>query len=96
MKHLILAKFKPEIADKEALLEPIRRLFSASAEIPGVHGAAVYPCCVARENRYDVMIVLDMEKEALPLYDVSAMHRAWKEIYGDFLEKKAIFDCEME
>lgn len=95
MKHLILAKFKPEVANKTALLEPIRALFSAAPEIPGVHGAAVYPCCIARENRYDVMIVLDMDKEALPKYDVSEMHHTWKAEYGDLLEKKAIFDCEM-
>lgn len=95
MKHLILAKFKPDIADKEALLEPIRKLFSVAGEIPGVHGAEVYPCCIARENRYDVMIVLDMEKAALPLYDASEMHHEWKRKYGDLLEKKAIFDCEM-
>ena len=95
MRHMILAKFKPEVADKHALLTPIRELFSAAGEIPGVHGATVYPCCIQRDNRYDVMIVLDMEKEALSLYDESEMHHAWKRQYGDLLEKKAIFDWEM-
>ena len=95
MKHLILAKFNDRVTDKAALLEPIRALFSMAAEIPGIHGATVYPCCVQRDNRYDVLIVLDMEKEALPLYDTSEMHRAWKREYGDLLEKKAIFDFEM-
>ena len=94
MKHFILAKFTPEVSDKAALLEPIRALFSTASDIPGVHGAAVYPCCIARENRYDIMIVLDMEKDALPLYDDSDMHHAWKAQYGSLLEKKAIFDCE--
>ena len=41
------------------------------------------------------MIALDMDKEALPAYDVSEMHHAWKREYGDLLEKKAIFDFEM-
>lgn len=95
MKHFILAKFKPEIAKKKSLLAPIRQLFSVADQIPGVRGAAVYPCCVDRDNRYDVMIVLDMDPEALPLYDDSEMHHMWKEIYGELLEKKAIFDCEM-
>jgi hypothetical protein len=95
MKHFILAKFKPEVTDKKALLDPIQSLFSAAGEIPGVHGASVYPCCIARENRYDIMIVLDMDRDALPLYDVSKMHHDWKSRYGDLLEKKAIFDCEM-
>ena len=95
MKHLILAKFNDRVTDKTSLMEPIRELFSAASEIPGVHGATVYPCCIARDNRYDVMIALDMDKEALPLYDVSEMHLAWKREYGDLLEKKAIFDFEM-
>lgn len=95
MKHVILAKFNNEVVDKTALLEPIRKLFSVAGEIPGVHGATVYPCCVQRENRYDVMIVLDMDKEALPRYDESEMHHAWKQEYGSLLEKKAIFDWEM-
>lgn len=95
MKHLILAKFNDRVTDKAALVEPIRQLFSVAAEIPGVHGAVIYPCCIARDNRYDVMIALDMDKDALPLYDASEMHRLWKREYGDLLEKKAIFDFEM-
>ena len=95
MKHMILAKFKSDVSEKDALIEPIRSLFSVAGEIPGVHGASVYPCCIQRDNRYDVMIVLDMEKDALPLYDASEMHRAWKREYGPLLENKTIFDWEM-
>ena len=94
MKHLILAKFNERVTDKSALLEPIRELFSVAPEIPGVHGASVYPCCIQRDNRYDLLIVLDMDREALSLYDESEMHHAWKRDYGPLLEKKAIFDCE--
>lgn len=75
MKHCILAKFTPEAkAQRAALLPRIREIFSAAADIPGVHGAEVIPNCVDRDNRYDVLIRLDMDREALPLYDVSAMH----------------------
>ena len=95
MKHMILAKFKSDVTDKASLIESIEKLFSVAAEISGVHGAAVYPCCVHRDNRYDVMIVLDMEQTALPLYDESEMHHAWKREYGPLLEKMAIFDCNM-
>lgn len=74
MKHCILAKFTPEAkAQRAALLPRIREIFSAAADIPGVHGAEVIPNCVDRDNRYDVLIRLDMDREALPLYDVSAM-----------------------
>ena len=68
MKHCILAKFTPEAkAQRAALLPRIREIFSAAADIPGVHGAEVIPNCVDRDNRYDVLIRLDMDREALPL-----------------------------
>ena len=67
MKHCILAKFTPEAkAQRAALLPRIREIFSAAADIPGVHGAEVIPNCVDRDNRYDVLIRLDMDREALP------------------------------
>ena len=40
------------------------------------------------------MIVLDMEPEALPAYDVCEPHLRWKTEYGPITESKAIFDCE--
>ena len=95
MKHYIIAKYKPEvIKEKEALLSQVRALYAEAARIPGVMSARVIPNCVARDNRYDLMIVLDMEKEALPAWDASDIHRAWKERFGDLLAAKAIFDAE--
>ena len=93
MKHYILAKFLPAVKAEE-VLPRIREIFAVAAEIPGVHGAEVFPCCIDRPNRMDVMIVLDMEKEALPLYDDSAMHKAWKQEFTPLLESKSIFDRE--
>lgn len=94
MKHYILAKYKSGVENKAALLQRIGEIFSVADTIEGVRGAAVLPCCVDRENRYDVMIVLDMERDALPRYDESAMHHLWKEEFTPLLEKKAIFDHE--
>ena len=86
MKHCILAKYRPEVYPRrQELLPRIRQIFSA---------ASVYPNCVARDNRYDVLIVLDMAPEALPVYDASAMHHLWKEEFGPLLAQKAIFDFE--
>lgn len=91
MKHCILAKFTPAAkAQRAALLPRIREIFSAAADIPGVHGAEVIPNCVDRDNRYDVLIRLDMDREALSLYDVSAMHHRWKDEFTPLLEKKAM------
>ena len=93
MKHHIIVKFV-EGTDAAALLEPIRAVFARTLDIPGVHGLELKPNCVPRPNRYDLMIVLDMDPEALPAYDVSEPHLAWKRDYGALVAKKAIFDCE--
>ena len=94
MKHCILAKWNENVTDKAALLPPIAALFSTADTILGVHGVEIYPCCIDRANRYDVMIVLEMDRDALLLYDNSEMHHRWKDEFGGLLEKKAIFDYE--
>lgn len=95
MKHYILAKWNESVCDKAELLKEVRELFGTTDTIPGVRGAEIYPCCIDRANRYDLMIVLDMEKEALSAWDASPLHHRWKDIYGARLEKKAIFDHEV-
>ena len=94
MKHYILAKFLPQFAEKLPFFCRIEEIFSTVDEIPGVYAAQVYTNCIDRENRYDIMIVLDMEKEALPGWDSSEQHQRWKTEFGPLLEKKAIFDHE--
>ena len=93
MKHYILAKFT-EGTDTAALVEPVRKIFAETLSIPGIHALAVKPSCSDRANRYDLMIVLDMDPEALPAYDASEPHHRWKDQYGPITAKKAIFDCE--
>ncbi len=93
MKHHILVKFR-EGTDVGALLEPVRALFAETLAIPGIHGLELKPSCSDRANRYDLMIVLDMDREALPAYDLCEPHLRWKREYGPITEKKAIFDCE--
>ena len=93
MKHHIIVKFV-EGTDVGALLEPVRAIFARTLEIPGVHGLELKQNCVDRPNRYDLMIVLDMDPAALPAYDASEPHREWKQVYGERVAKKAIFDCE--
>ena len=95
MKHCILAKYTAEAYPRRAELLPrVREIFSAAADIPGVRGAEVFPNCVDRANRYDVLIVLEMARDALAAYDESAMHHRWKDEFGPLLEQKAIFDFE--
>ena len=42
----------------------------------------------------DLMIRIDMDKEALPAYAASEPHLRWKKEYGSRIAKKAIFDCD--
>ena len=94
MKHDILVKYKPEVTKerKAELIPEIAELFGYTKEIPGIHDVTLYPNVVERENRYDLMIEIDMEREALEAYDNSVWHRQWKEQYGSLLASKAIFD----
>ena len=93
MKHHIIVKFN-EGTDLGALLGPVEAIFAETLSIPGVHGLELKRNCVDRPNRYDLMIVLDMDREALSAYDASEPHKRWKSEYGAMVAKKAIFDCE--
>ncbi len=97
MKHCILAKFKKEISaeEKEAMLPEIRALFDNTLALAGVHEVVLRKNCTPRDNRYDLMIELDMEPEALSAYDSCPWHKQWKAEYCPLLEAKAIFDYEV-
>ena len=93
MKHHIIVKFT-EGTDVQALLAPVKAIFTETLSIPGIHSLELKTSCINRPGRYDLMIVLDMDPEALPAYDVSEPHIRWKTEYGSIVEAKAIFDCE--
>lgn len=94
MLHHILVKWKEAPTDTAALCQNIEQVFAPCLSLPGVHGVRVIPNIIHRPNRYDLMIVIHMEEEALPAYDVCEAHRHWKEAYGDRIAQKAIFDCQ--
>ena len=93
MLHHIIVKFV-EGTDVRALVEPVREIFDETLSIPGIHGLDIRVSNSDRSNRYDLMIVLDMDPEALPAYDACEPHRRWKAEYGPITVKKAIFDCD--
>lgn len=92
MKHCILVKFIKSF-DWQSELSKIATIFD-SININGVHKTEYLVNCIDRENRYDLLIRIDMEKEALEKYDMSENHHIWKESYSKYIEKKAIFDYE--
>ena len=93
MRHFIIVKWNDPDAMKPAV-PAIEALFRETLAIPGIRSVDVYPSCSDRANRYDLMIEIGMDAEALPAYDASAPHHAWKERYGGAIAQKAIFDCE--
>ena len=96
MKHCILVKFNSEVTPerKAEMAGDVKALFDRTTEIPGIERADLFTNCIDRANRYDWMIQLTMDPEALPAYDSSLWHRQWKDTYGPLIEKKAIFDYE--
>ncbi len=93
IRHYIIVKFT-EGTDAASLEEPVRRIFEETLAIPGIHALEMHVSNSDRANRYDMMILLEMDQDALPAYDSSGPHLRWKEEYGDRIDKKAIFDCD--
>ena len=74
----------------------MRAIFEETCcQIPGIHTLDIRISNSDIANRYDLMIIIDMEKEALPAYATSEPHLRWKSEYGDRIAKKAIFDCDI-
>lgn len=93
MKHYIIVKFKKDF-DKQNALKPIKILFNKALDIEGVEQVSVIPSNSTRQNRYDLMIEMQMTPDGLEAYDISEMHKEWKQEYGSYIEAKAIFDCD--
>lgn len=94
MKHCIIVKYNEKVTDKKELLKDIKDLFLGVINIEGIHAVAFRESVIDRPNRYDLMIEIDMEKEALGQFDESQVHIDWKKNFGGYLETKAIFDYD--
>ncbi len=91
MKHYIICKFfDKSILDTE--LQQIENIFNECLNIEGINSVEVKRNVIDRPNRFDLMIKIDMKKEALEVYDSCNAHHKWKELYSDKLLSKTIFD----
>ena len=93
MKHYIIAKFKDR-EDTERLFPEINALFQKTLDLEGVESVTIHKSNSTRENRYSIMIEIDLSHDGLEVFDASEVHKEWKDTYGARLESKAIFDCE--
>jgi len=94
MKHCILVKWNKEVSNKHELVESVKTIFDKLLEIDGIHRVVYHENCVDRDNRFDLFITIEMDKDVLPVYDASAPHHEWKEKYGKYVENKVIFDYQ--
>lgn len=95
MQHHVIVKFNDTVRDKVALANEIGVLFKGmEGTVPGVHKVSPHKNCINMSNRYDLMIIVDMEKEALEAYTNSPIHDKWINEYPQFLESKVIMDYE--
>lgn len=94
MKHMIIVKANESAPAREEFAKAAEEVFKTITNIDGVHSLRVRLGLPMAANRYDFIVEIDMDKEALPAYNDSPEHHLWKEKYGGWIEKKAIFDTE--
>ncbi len=93
MQHYIIVKWNDGVKDKVETANAVKGMYAAATDIPGINKVTIRENVIARENRYDLMIIIDMDESALKAWDDSQLHHLWKEEYGQLMEKKAIFDA---
>lgn len=94
MLHHILVRYNDQVSDKQFLCGEIAALFDRALELPGVEEVQLHSAVIESPARYDLMIVMRMQKDALAAFDASPIHREWKERFARYIDAKAIFDCE--
>lgn len=94
MKHYIIVKYNSQVTDRTAFERDIRALFAPATALEGVREVTVSPAVILSQTRHDLMICIDMDKEALAVFDDSPIHKQWKDDFARFIETKTIFDCD--
>lgn len=94
MFHYILVRYNDQATNREDLRQEIAALFDRALELPGVEEVQLHSAVIESPTRYDLMIVMRMQKDALAAFDASPIHREWKERFARYIDAKAIFDCE--
>ena len=94
MKHCILVKWNETVIDKTAVENDAKKLFDDALSLPEIEDIHFINNCVDKENRYDFLIIIEIKKEDLPIWNECDVHKKWKALFGGFIESKAIFDFE--
>ena len=92
MLHHIIVKWINDV-DKNDTVNRVREMYATATGIDGVNEVFIKQNITPRDNRYDLMIVLDIDDDKLVIWDESELHKRWKTDFGKLIEKKCIFDC---
>ena len=76
------------------MIDDISNLFHELTDIEGIYSVTIKQNCINRENRYHLLIQIDMDIDTLSIYDESNVHKQWKKQYSEYIETKAILDYE--
>ena len=93
MKHYIIVKWNRGV-DKKTARADAYNLYKNATEQDGVFGVKFKQNITDRENRYDLMIVLDTDSDNLSKWNGCEIHKKWKADFGDKIAAKCIFDSE--
>ena len=93
MNHYIIVKFKSDFNYLEKI-EKIEELFNEALNIEGIDNIDIHTSNSTLSNRYDLMIEMKLNSDALIEFDNSWIHKKWKDDFGRYIENKTIFDCE--
>lgn len=95
MLHHIIVKWIKSV-DKNDTASRVREMYATATDIDGVSDVFIRQNITPRDNRYDLMIVLDIDNDKLVIWDESELHKRWKTEFGNLIEKKCIFDCDSD
>lgn len=93
LRHYIIVKFSEGFSLDDEFIN-IKNIFKKSLSITGIHKVKFKRNIINQPYRVDLMSVVDMEEEALALFDASDVHKEWKEEYAQYIDTKIIFDSK--
>ena len=94
MKHYIIVKWNESFEAKEEQFNRIESIFNQAKSIEGIKTVDFSKNIIERDNRFDYMIAITMDKSALNEYDSCVYHKQWKDEFGKYIKSKVIFDSE--
>lgn len=92
MHHYLLFKLNGKISAENFIVLVSPFFEQMSQEIPGWKSHRFRQNTIERKNNFDLLIQIELSKEALQIYFTHPLHLKMKEAFRNYIEKKAVFD----